>query len=168
MSAARKGLGNWRYVVGTFQIKIPVTTSDVMLFPEENTLAIMKWRLQQMATSNRWYLVLQRYINYIAGRVDGLGGDSASIQPSLNGVPVKEFGKEHKREYTGKVEEVLFDCFGDFEGFVLSDCGDKHTFMTRERGIEEIALRALQDRLLLSVFVEGEHEHRICKLVIKR
>src|SRR5262249_50222205 len=33
--AARKDPGNWRYVIGTFQIKIPVTTGDVMLFPEK-------------------------------------------------------------------------------------------------------------------------------------
>lgn len=106
----------WRYVVGTFQIKIPVSTGEAMLFPEENTLAIIKWRLQQMSTFNRWYPVLERYLSYIAARVDGLGGDSQSILPSPNGVPPKAF--EH--EYTGKVREVVFDCFGDFEGLVLS------------------------------------------------
>lgn len=77
---------NWRYVTGTFQVRIPVTTGDVMLAPEENTLAIMKARLQAMSPANRWYPVLQRYILYIAGRVDGLGGDSTSIKPSFNGI----------------------------------------------------------------------------------
>jgi hypothetical protein len=77
----------YRYVVGTFQVKIPVTTADVMLPAEENTLAIMKWRLQRMAPSSRWYPVLNRYIDYISARVDGLGGDSKSIPPSPNGAP---------------------------------------------------------------------------------
>jgi hypothetical protein len=153
----------WRYVVGTFQIKIPVSTGETMLLPEENTLAIMKWRLQQMSTFNRWYPVLGRYITYIAARVDGLGGNSEGILPSPNGVPVRAF--EH--EYTGKVREVIFDCFGDFEGFVLSDCHHTYIFKTREHGIKEIVLRACHKRLLLSVFVEGGHEHRICKLVIR-
>ena len=42
---------NWRYVVGTFQIKIPVSAGDALLRDEENTLAIMKWRLDHMATT---------------------------------------------------------------------------------------------------------------------
>jgi hypothetical protein len=77
---------NWRYVTGTFQVRIPVTTKETMLLPEENTLAIMKARLQAMSPANRWYPVLQRYILYISARIDGLGGDSASIKPSFNGV----------------------------------------------------------------------------------
>jgi hypothetical protein len=158
---------SYRYVVGTFAVKIPVTTAKVMLFPEENTLAIMKWRLQQMAPSNRWYPVLERYISYLAARVDGLGGDSNSIIPSPNGVPIKDVAGPAEHEYTGKICEVIFDCFGDFEGFVLSDCHCTHAFRTRQREIGEIALRACKERLLLSVYVKGEHDHRICKLVIR-
>jgi hypothetical protein len=83
-------LSNWRYVTGTFQVKIPVTTKEVMLFPEENTLAIMKWRLKNMSPANRWYLVLQRYISYLSARVDGLGGNSDEIKPSPTGIPVPQ------------------------------------------------------------------------------
>ena len=53
-------MGNWRYVVGTFQVKIPVSRGDTLLRDEENTLAIMKWRLGQIATTNRWHPVLER------------------------------------------------------------------------------------------------------------
>ena len=59
----------WRYVVGTFQIRIPVTTGDQTLPAEQTTLAIMKWRLEQMSPSNRWYPVLERFIRYISDRV---------------------------------------------------------------------------------------------------
>lgn len=158
---------SYRYVVGTFAVKIPVATAEVMLFPEENTLAIMKWRLQQMVPSNRWYPVLERYINYIGARVDGLGGDSNSVLPSPNGVPPKDLVEAAEHEYTGKICEVLFDCFGDFQGFVLSDCHCNHTFRTRQHEIGEIVLRACKERLLLSVYVKSEHDHRICKLVIR-
>jgi len=158
---------SWRYVVGTFQVKIPVATRETLLLPEENTLAIMKWRLQQMALANRWYRVLERYIEYIAARVDGLGGNSGSILPSPNGVPPRSIVTETEHEYTGKVCEVLFDCFGDFEGFVLCDCDRTHTFKTRERGIGEIALRACKERLLLSVYVRAETDPRIQRLVIR-
>ena len=81
------GAISWRYVVGTFQVQIPVTTKDKMLSSEEDTLAIMKWRLQQMMPSNRWYSVLERYNSYIAARVDGLGGDADDIAPSFDGAP---------------------------------------------------------------------------------
>jgi hypothetical protein len=110
--------GSWRYVVGTFQIKIPISTGKAMLLPEENTLAIMKWRLQQMSPGNRWYPVLQRYIDYLAGRVDGLGGNSSTVQPSPRGVqPGPIFGNRH--EVDGKVVGVIYDRFGDFDGFLL-------------------------------------------------
>lgn len=77
----------WRYVTGAFQVKIPVTIESLMLYPEENTLAIFKWRLQVMNPEYRWYKVMQRYIDYISARVDGCGGDAASIKPSEWGVP---------------------------------------------------------------------------------
>jgi hypothetical protein len=96
-----------------------------------------------------------------------LGGNSIGILPSPNGVPVRDHVKIYEKEYTGKVTEVIFDCFGDFEGFVLSDCCSTHAFKTREHGIEEVVLRACKEQLLLSVFVKGGHEHRIYKLVIR-
>src|SRR5258708_25161424 len=38
----------WRYVTGAFQVTIPVTTEEAILPSDENTLAIMKWRLDNM------------------------------------------------------------------------------------------------------------------------
>ncbi len=160
---------NWRYVVGTFQVKIPVTTSEVMLRPEENTLAIMKWRLTQLKPANRWRPVLERYISYIAARIDGLGGNAASIEPSPNGVPPEGHGKPSEHEYTGKVCEVLFDCFGDFEGFVLSDCCGTRRFKTRQHGIGELVLRACKERLRLSVYTDhraGTRNLQACDQVL--
>lgn len=116
-------LSQWRYIIGTFQVKIPVTTSEVMLLPEENTLAIMKWRLQQMMPTNRWYLVLKRYIELISERIKGLGGNPDAIPPSPIGAPLEPSRScDELVEFRGKVMEVSFDCFGDLEGFVLDDC----------------------------------------------
>jgi hypothetical protein len=158
----------WRYVVGTFQVKIPVSTAEVMLLPEENTLAIMKWRLQQMDPTSRWYPVLDRYVQYIAARVDGLGGDSSSVQPSPNGVPPRGPIIRPEHEYVGKVCEVLFNCFGDFEGFVLRECNGTHVFKSCERGIGEVALRACKDQLTVSVLVDkDDRERKIRRLAIR-
>ena len=78
------GLTVWRYVVGTFAVSIPVATTETMLAPEETTLAILRWRLGLMSPGNRWYKVMERYTDLIAARVDGLGGDSTSIELSPN------------------------------------------------------------------------------------
>ena len=77
----------------------------------------MKWRLQQLGPTNRWYPVLLRYITYIEGMVDGLGGNSQEIPPSPYGFPPAIDFRHERREFTGKVAGLLFDRFGDFEGF---------------------------------------------------
>jgi hypothetical protein len=162
------GAFSWRYAVGAFEVKIPVTTGEKMLPQEENTLAIMKWRLQQMLPSNRWYPVLQQYIAYCADRIAGLGGDPNSIPPSVNGAPIKVItGKEPTVSYTGKVCEIIYDCFGDFEGFVLdSCCGEKRRFKSCERTLGELVLRACIDRLTLTVVVDRKNGDRICRIMI--
>lgn len=163
-----KRMHNWRYVVGTFQVKIPVSTKEVILFLEENTLAVLKWRQEAMSPSNRWYPVLKRYLSYVAARVDGLGGNAAEIQPSLLGVPVKDVVGE-KGEFTGKVCEVIYDCFGNFEGFVLSTCcTEKRVFRCREKAIGEIAMHACERRLTISVFIDTVKEpEKICRISVR-
>ena len=161
------GSFSWRYNVGAFIIRIPVTTGDKMLLPEENTLAIMKWRLQQTLPSNRWYPVLQRYISYISGRVAGLGGNPGSIQPSPTGVPPIVISQSEETTYTGKVCEVIYDCFGDFEGFILEACcSERRTFKSREKKLSELVLKACIDRLSLIVVV-GKDKDRICSVRIR-
>ncbi len=157
----------WRYVVGTFQVKIPVVDGTTMLFPEENTLAIMKWRFQQMAPANRWYPVLQRYISYISARVAGLGGNPNAIPPSALGAPGPVAGEPESPSYTGKICEVIYDCFGDFEGFVLKSCCELRSFKACEKSIAELVLRACRERLVVSVYVEPGPRKEIRKIVIR-
>jgi hypothetical protein len=160
----------WRYVVGTFQIRIPVTTGDRILPSELTTLAIMKWRLEQMSPSNRWHPVLVRYIKYISDRVDGLGGDSSAVPPSLTYVPTLPLlhpGTERQQEHCGKVCELLFDCHGDFTGFVLDDCCERRVFESRSKNVGELALKACRYGLTLCVSVDGKDRKKIRKLAIK-
>ena len=74
-----------------------------------------------------------------------------------------------RRKYTGKVREVMFDCFGDFEGFVLlTCCTERHVFRSCEKGIREIALLACEKRLTVSVWVDATKKPEvICGLVIE-
>jgi hypothetical protein len=158
---------NWRYVLGAFQLRIPVGDKDMFLGSEETTLAILKWRLRAMSRSNRWHPVLERYIGYVSARIDGLGGNSAEIAPSLEGVPVKgSRGETHR--HTGKICEVSYDCFGDFEGFVLLSCdAEKREFISRRRGIGTIAQLACEKHLTVTVITDPRATPEvICRLVL--
>lgn len=159
----------WRYVVGTFQIHIPVATGDEILPSELTMLAIMKWRLEQMSISNRWYPVLVRYIQYISDRVTGLGGDPSTVPPSLTYVPQLLPTAHHLEgdKVCGKVGEILFDCQGDFTGFVLNVCHETRLFHNRCASVREVVLRACRDGLKLCVWIDEKHEGRIHKLAIK-
>jgi len=113
-----------RAVMGSFNVRIPVSTADQLLRPEADTLAIMKARLDATATTSRWYPVLKRYIGYLSGRVDGLGGSASSIPPSFGGapIPLPEPGQSNGKEccYCGKVSGICYDGAGLFEGFLLA------------------------------------------------
>jgi hypothetical protein len=159
---------SWRYVVGAFQINIPVGTSKTLLKPEESVLAVYKWKIEQIPATNRWYPVLQRFINQVAGRVAGLGGNPGSIQPTQTGGGSGQVGAGKALEYTGKVEGLIFDRFGDFEGFLLeTEEGEHLTFAATEQAIEDRVREAWVDRMVISVFVEAS-DGRLPVLIILR
>ena len=69
----------------------------------------MKWRLLQLAPTNRWHPVLERYISYLGARVAGLGGRPDEIPPSPDGAPLQPGTGPATTSYTGRVEEVIYD-----------------------------------------------------------
>lgn len=168
---------NWRYVVGTFQVKIPVATDKVLLLAEENTYAILLWRLGLLSPSSRWYPVLQRYLSYIGARVDGFGGNSSGITPSPTGVGGAGGGVQPgpwpigvgMDEFTGKVAGLVYDRFGDFEGFLLiTEAGHERAFHASEAEIEALVRFAWIDRVVISVLVrEGHPEHPV-SIILRR
>ncbi|HZQ16785.1 MAG TPA: hypothetical protein VFA82_08440 [Gaiellaceae bacterium] len=151
----RERLGFWRYVVGSFVVRVPVSTGERMLVPEAMTLAIMKWRLAHLSPGSRWAPVLKRYIEYCSARLDGIGGDASQVPASLTWKPPLPGAETHggaaERALCGKVVEVLFDCHGGFEGFVLDDCCERHSVRSRERGLAELVLRACRENLTVCV-----------------
>ena len=169
MLASRQKIRNWRYVTGTFQVKIPVGTPETLLGPERSTLAIFKWRLQQMSPANRWYPVLQRYIIYVSARVTELGGNPDAIPPSPLGyweAPTWG-GAGTAKEYTGKITEVIFGCDGRMEGFVLGKCCDReYRFKACDRDLEGIVLRACKERFLVTVSVSANDPEKITGLIV--
>jgi hypothetical protein len=75
----------WRTQRGAFQLALNISTKEQMLLPEQRLLAWLRWIQQAVPPQNRWYPVMQRYIEQVAGRVRGLGGDPDTIGPSPEG-----------------------------------------------------------------------------------
>jgi hypothetical protein len=147
---------SWRYITGAFQVNIPIQADADILPYDMNTLSIFKWRLSKTPATNRWYAVIKRYIEILSARIDGLGGNAGSIPASSTGLtePAGVESKQHMKEYTGKICEIFYDCFGDFEGFKLSCCSGGRAFASREKGIEEVVLYACRKRQSVSVFID--------------
>lgn len=89
---------------------------------------------------------------------------AGGILPSPVGLPSP--APEEPHTFCGKVIKVVYDCFGDFEGFVLAWCKGERKFRSRERGVEMVALRALRERELIEVVVCKE-TGKIERLIVR-
>jgi hypothetical protein len=167
-------LFSWRQVLGAFRISMPISTKDQLLLKEERLLAVLRWIAETMAPNNRWYRTFHRYLAEIAGRVKGFGGDPTLILPSPTGqVPSKGPGKPGhppgaEVEFTGKVEGIMYDSFGDFEGFILElHDGERLHFASRENEVWRLVHRAWLERIVVTVAVRAEHPHLLIRLVLR-
>jgi Domain of unknown function (DUF1929) len=74
-----------RHVVGTFELFISVSTSEVIRPEEERTLAVLKHIAGTIKPSSRWYAIFQRYLAGTEDKVRGVGGTPEQIGPSPAG-----------------------------------------------------------------------------------
>ena len=169
-AAARLAL--WRYITGSFLMKISVQEESIILPGDENLLAILKWRLTLIDPSNRWYPVLVRWIGYLSDRISGMGGNPSKIPPSQNGYqpPSKGEGEHHgEHRQTGKVNGMVYDRFGDFEGFhLLTEEGRERVYFSREREIEELVRYAWVERVVITVLSEAHWPEVPVKIILRR
>ena len=161
----------WRSVLGTFQLTIPVETRDALRVPEERLLSVLRWIARGIPHHNRWLPVFRRYLEQIAGRVSGLGGDPTQILPSPSGwgghLPSVSKPSEERLHFTGKIAGLIYDHFGDFEGFLLDTEDGERTFYSREKDIAELAERAWRERLRITVFARHHEQHRPLTILIR-
>jgi len=161
----------WRRVLGAFQLTIPVRNKEVLLVREERDLSVLRWIAEFIPHHSRWFPVFHRYLSQIGGRVTAFGGDPTQILPSPTGDgrrkhPRHEPEGEDRFAFTGKITGLIFDRFGDFEGFVLDTEDGERKFFSREKEIEELAERAWRERLRIRVWVERHQPHRIERIII--
>jgi len=161
-----RGETPWRYITGSFAVRVPTSTPAALLPSEETLLAIMKWRLQLKSPSDRWYPVLLRYISYISDRVNALGGNAAAIPASPSGY--NPIAKHH--DNTGKVTGLVYDRFGDFEGFhLLTEEGKEEEFWSKEKDMEGLIRFAWEKRAVITVkHHEHHHTHRPTSVILRR
>ena len=162
---------DWRRATGAFQVNIVISTREQLLEPEERLLAWLRFLAGSLPAASRWYPVWQRYLEQIAGRVSGFGGDPGKILPSPTGtVPHHHIlPKDHPLEFTGKVTGLVHDRFGDFEGLLLlTEHGQEESFRSREHAIEQLVTRAWAERQVISVFVMARDPHVPVTIVVRR
>lgn len=97
-----------------------------------------------------------------------LSGDPNAIPPSVAGAPLKVITAKDTTSYTGKICEIMYDCFGDFEGFMLdSCCSESRLFKSHEKTLGELLLHACRDRLLVTITVDKKDPEKICGIKIR-
>ena len=85
---------NTRRIIGSFQFNIPVSTAERILNGEVRNLSILKYVRQSMSVTDPWRLIFNRYIKGLSDKVDGLGGDAATVPASPNDKWLHDSGPE--------------------------------------------------------------------------
>jgi L-Lysine epsilon oxidase N-terminal/L-lysine epsilon oxidase C-terminal domain len=82
--------GRQRQIIGSFQVSIPVKVSRLLLESETRFLSVLRSISQSIAAGDRWRSVFDRYLEVVAGRVRGFGGNPDVVRPSPDGWPQQE------------------------------------------------------------------------------
>lgn len=70
--------------------------------------------------------------------------------------------------WSGKVSGLLFDHFGDFEGFTLDAYDGSHRrFFSREAAIRDLARTAWSERHVVTVITVSAQSRRVRRLLIR-
>jgi len=169
----------WQEVLGAFQVTIPISSRALLLDAEGRLLSLLRWILGTIPHADRWYLPFRRYVAEIGQRFHGFGGDPGTVVADPNGLPggVGEPGGGAGEPgfpgggkalaFTGKVSSLLYDRWGDFEGFTLDTEAGERLFRSREHTIEDIANRAWTERILVVVYARAGDPHRPERIVFK-
>jgi hypothetical protein len=89
--------GRPRAILGAFQLSIPVSTKAVLLEPEIRKLSVLRHIARSIPQDDQWHHVFVRYLEQIADRVRGFGGDPDRVAPSPDGSGRDEAAERCKR-----------------------------------------------------------------------
>jgi hypothetical protein len=163
----------WRHTIGIFKLTIPVDAKGDLLEREERYYAILQFIANSTRSTSRWFPIFERYLKQIGGRVWGFGGDPGLIPPSGTGALPGDDQKpepcrpERLVEFKGKVAGLIYDHFGDFEGFILEEgCGRVRRFQSREIRMAGVIRHAWRDRASVIVLANACDEDCPVEIIV--
>jgi hypothetical protein len=160
-------------VVGTFQFTIDVRAAEEILPRLVRNLSVLKHIALSIPQDNRWYPVFERYVTELGDRARAMGEDPDEIAPSPTGSGRREdeprpgppeAPPSARHGYMGKVYSILYDRFGDFEGFILETSSGHRLFRECEPAVEEVVQDVCLMRRTITVYVDAED--RILRIVV--
>lgn len=163
--------GRTHRVVGTFQFTINVKTADEVFPQLMRNLSVLKHIALSIPADNRWHPVFERYLDELGERVRAMGGDPDEIAASPTGSGRAERVDDRperipgaRKEDTGKIVSILFDRFGDFEGFVLETASGRRLFRGCEPALEDVIQDACLRRRKVTVYTD--HAAKVIRVVV--
>ena len=153
----------------------------ILLHPEERFLAVLRWiqmaiPLERTAGSGLSAL----FLGQIADRVGAFGGDPTHVLPDPTGTrpgghdhPHRDRDHhhipclEHGVRVTGKITGLIYDRFGDFDGFLLDTEDGERAFRSREHEMEDLAKLAWTQRIMVTVLAEHRHSCELISLILR-
>ena len=156
-------------VVGTTQFDIRIKSADAILPRLKRNLSVLKHIALAIPEDNRWYPVFERYLGELGDRIRGFGVNPDDIAASPKGD-----GKGRPRPdpdpvtgaATGKIRDLIYDCFGDFEGFVLESCDARSIFKSCDKSLEEVVRRACRERSTVTVRPNQRDRSKPLKIIV--
>ena len=157
-----------RRVIGSFELAIPVSRSELLVGHAERELGVLKQIDLAIPPLNRWKPVFKRYLGLLSDRVRAFGGDPDKTPGGTGetcGPQAGEVGQPpgkscEVQRIPGKVCSIEYDCFGDFRGFVLEGCTARHVFVAHERRLHDLVHEASVTRRHVVVSFSVEHPER--------
>jgi hypothetical protein len=151
-----------RRIIGSFQLTVPVEAEADLLEGETRKLAVMRHIFKAIPREDIWRPIWVRFLKQVEDRVRAFGGDPDKVLPSPDGGGAATPGlpPAPQEVQEGKVSQILYDCFGDFAGFVLETCSGEHVIESCGKRFEELILRACREGSRIAVYMNPAQKHR--------
>ena len=172
----RQVQGRTNRIIGTFQFDVVVKTRAEILPLLKRNYSVLRYIGQSIPAGNRWHPVWERYLDQFGDRLRAFGEDPESIAPTPTGDGKPSPGGEpggggqdrpgEERCFTGKLEALHYDCFGDFQGFTVEDCGRQRRFRGHRPTLEELVRRACCDQKRITVCFDPRHAETPTRIVV--
>lgn len=180
----------WRRVLGQFHIEVPVSTKALLLADEARQLSVMRWIQSAIPVGSRWFLVFQRYVEQLVGRVREMGGDPDKVvaDPDGNwqhthdgdgddgqggdddsgddGHRDDDRGHRPSARHTGKIVGLVHNRYGEFDGFTLDTERELRWYEGAERAMADLATWAWRDRITVTVHADATDPDRPLRIVL--